>query len=408
MVHVRQLLRDPGLFDPNGRQLRPVTRTDVDKAFRALYLFTQNGIQPATLQFDGLDLDGADLRGLDPSGNGPFQVSFINCQMRNVLAGPSVEAGGRELAPHDLAYQYAVMLWATGQLEQLKEFGLHVRRTQLGNVLFVDTQLEHADFSHAQMGNANLSRVAADDAVFNGCELRGADLSFAKLSNTSLLSSDLSGANLLGSELTNCKLDGIQWGAKQIVVQERDKNWPQAHLVYRHLTEVHEIAGLDNVASQFRYLRERALTRAIFATTFAPMTAPIRSGFAHRLVAVTRERRRFWGQWLLRRFVEWLFGYSERPFRVTRAIAIVVLGFAPLYFVPSSFDLSFHGFGEFSIRIAKAIYFSAASTSALGYGSWVDPSNELGRRVYFGVAQSFIGIFLNALFLVTFIRKWVR
>ena len=106
--------------------------------------------------------------------------------------------------------------------------------------------------------------------------------------------------------------------------------------------------------------------------------------------------------------MDWLFGFGERPFRVVRAIGIVVLGFAPIYLVPSGFDFSLSGVGEFSIRLAEALYFSVASTSALGYGSWVDPNNALGWRVYLGGVQSFLGIFLNALFLVTFVRRWIR
>ena len=408
MVRVQQLLQDPGLFARDGSQLRPISRSDIDTALIALGGLIQNGMQPAVLQFDGLSLYGADLRGLNPSGGGPFQVSFIRCDMRDVLAGPSVKSGGRELEPHDLAYRYAVMLWATGQLESLNELGVQVSPTQLNEVWFVDSQLDRSDFSNARLRNAKFSRAVIDSAVFNGCKLRGAELSFAKLTNTDLSGSELANANLLGTELLNCKLDGVRWGKKQIVVQEQYKNWPQAHLVYRVLTAVHETAGLDDVAREFRYLRERALTHAIFATVFAPAISPTGPIVRRWSVVTQRERRQCFVRWLFRRFMDWLFGFGERPFRVVRAIGIVVLGFAPIYLVPSGFDLSLSGVGEFSIRLAEALYFSVASTSALGYGSWVDPNNALGWRVYLGGVQSFLGIFLNALFLVTFVRRWIR
>ena len=129
----------------------------------------------------------------------------------------------------------------------------------------------------------------------------------------------------------------------------------------------------------------------------------------HRwFIVAERERRRLFGRWLVRRFIDWVFGFGERPFRVVRAIAIFVIGFAPIYFVPGSFDLSLIGVGDFFIRSAEAVYFSAASTSALGYGSWVNPNNALGWRGLLGGIQSFLGIFLNALFLVTFVRRWIR
>ena len=78
MVRVQDLLKDPSLFAPDGSQLRPIARSDIDEALLALYVFTRNGMQPAVLQFDGLCLMGSDLRGLNPSGDGPFQVSFVN------------------------------------------------------------------------------------------------------------------------------------------------------------------------------------------------------------------------------------------------------------------------------------------------------------------------------------------
>ena len=81
MVRVQDLLKDPSLFAPDGSQLRPIARSDIDESLLALYVFTRNGMQPAVLQFDGLCLKGADLRGLNPSGDGPFQVSFVRLEI---------------------------------------------------------------------------------------------------------------------------------------------------------------------------------------------------------------------------------------------------------------------------------------------------------------------------------------
>ena len=76
-----------------------------------------------------------------------------------------------------------------------------------------------------------------------------------------------------------------------------------------------------------------------------------------------------------------------------RAIVLVVLAFAPAYFVTSEWDVSLDGMIELSVRIGKAVYFSAASTTALGYGPWVGLGDSLGWRVYLGAIQSFLGAF---------------
>ena len=53
-----------------------------------------------------------------------------------------------------------------------------------------------------------------------------------------------------------------------------------------------------------------------------------------------------------------------------------------------------------------SLYFSAVSFTALGYGSWVNITSDAIRGL--GAAESFLGVFMMALFLVTFTRKMTR
>jgi hypothetical protein len=92
-----------------------------------------------------------------------------------------------------------------------------------------------------------------------------------------------------------------------------------------------------------------------------------------------------------------LFGYGERPFRVTGAwLLSVLLGAAII-----------HGFGEIEPSgFENALYFSAASFAALGYGSWLTNADLLARAI--GVLETFWGVFLLALFVTTFVRRYTR
>ena len=108
----------------------------------------------------------------------------------------------------------------------------------------------------------------------------------------------------------------------------------------------------------------------------------------------------------------WLYrilsGYGVRPWRVIVSGAALILLFALLYmlFPWNGIDLSAAGLGNFVGRFPESLYFSGVSFTALGYGNWVESPAGLAR--YAGVVESFMGISLIALFLVTFTRKLQR
>ena len=58
----------------------------------------------------------------------------------------------------------------------------------------------------------------------------------------------------------------------------------------------------------------------------------------------------------------------------------------------------------------NALYFSAVSFTALGYGEWVNLDNDLTSDIIRGLGafESLVGISMMALLLVTFFRKWTR
>jgi hypothetical protein len=108
------------------------------------------------------------------------------------------------------------------------------------------------------------------------------------------------------------------------------------------------------------------------------------------------------GLWIL----ETLFGYGERWLRVIRAAALVLLAFVPFYFPTYTWDFSSSGIRECFNNLANAVYYSAISFTGAGIGSLISPSEyPLGALA---AVEAFIGVFLMALFLVTFTRRWNR
>ena len=82
----------------------------------------------------------------------------------------------------------------------------------------------------------------------------------------------------------------------------------------------------------------------------------------------------------------------------------VIVAFAVFYFLcPDSAGL---GSGSLLSRVWGCFYFSLVSFTTLGYGGWGDQPSSWARGIS-GV-ESFIGLFITAMFLVTFTRKWSR
>ena len=104
------------------------------------------------------------------------------------------------------------------------------------------------------------------------------------------------------------------------------------------------------------------------------------------------------GKWLWLWFMQGLWGYGERPWRVIRFGVSMLLIFALIYFIIGSV-------WEWS-AFWWSLYFSAVSFTALGYGSWLHVTNDWIKGI--GALESFIGVFSIALFLITFVRKMTR
>ena len=269
------------------------------------------------------------------------------------------------------------------------------------------------NFRSANLANINLRGVVLREADLGRVDLRDAELFRADLTGADLFRTDLRGAFLAQANLEGAfilavriddqtNLDDINWGHKRIDGWEQIKFYQNARANYRMLNTWYQHHGQNDVAGDFLY-REWVCKRL---ESWEDLT----NGLSWRpwsfLKAIT------WGRWLSLVTFLWLlvhelmFGYGERPVRVVLAAIVVVMGFALVYFVYPFSELSVIRGTEFLDRAWQSYYFSLVSFTTLGYGEWVKhPDNWLR---YVGGLESFIGLFLTALFLVTFNRKWTK
>lgn len=313
-----------------------------------------------------LDLDGADLSGANLQG------------VR--LCWGSLEAA--RLLDADL--QRADLRWAHLEAAKLDRANLDGANLRLADVEAAElalSSLQGADLSEtnlqaAYMSHANLEGARLLEAKLQGAELwhanlREANLRGANLRGANLQGADLRRAGLVGANLRDTSLEDVNWG-DYALAEEIQHCFHEAASVYRALKQRHTETGIYNVAGEFHYREMEARRKLAWEGRRLPY-------------AVAMYALRF------------LYGYGERPEQVIGWAGAVVFGLALVHWI----------FGTVAGGFLDALYFSAVSFPALGYGEWSpEPQGWAGR--FLGAAESFMGVFMMALFLVTFTRKMTR
>jgi uncharacterized protein YjbI with pentapeptide repeats len=290
--------------------------------------------------------NGGTARGLDLSGKVFIDdIDLSSFDLKGVVLNESIFRSRHEGA-----------ILSGAHLEGAYFIGAH-----LEGVNFIVTHLEGANLQYAHLEGANLWNANLEGAYLQDANLDGADFKNA----------NLDGADLFNAEFSyNTKLDSVYWGNYIPYDEEEEKGLAltAAH-TYRRLKMWYTEHGIYDVAGEF-FFRE--------------MTAK-------------RKAMKWWPNPLNRassKIISMLCGYGERPSQVVISAIVVIFVLAIAY--------QFGG-----LDLPYSIYFSAVSFTALGYGSWAyKPQADWVQGL--GVFEAFIGVFMMALFLVTFTRKMTR
>ena len=356
----------------DGTRENPYTREDV------LRLIQENGGTAKRLDLSGKRFEkGVNLCGLDLRG-----IVLEEAHLERVdLSGAHLEGADlihANLEGADLFHanlEGAVLPGATLQGAALR--GAYLEEADLSGA-----NLEEADLSGANLKGADLIGVHPEGANLSGANLEGADLSDANLEGADLSGANLEGANLTGAHLEEANLIGVElspdtrlenvhWG-NYILGDETDRNFNGAVDIYRRLKQWHTNAGMYDIAGEFFY-REMEARRKSRRWKAEP-------------------HLKLW-DWILRL----LCGYGEVWWRVIIWAAAVVCGLALIYFAIGTLTPN---------TFLNSLYYSSVSFTALGYGSWAPQPTGWVKGL--GAVEAFVGVFMMALFLVTFTRKMTR
>lgn len=339
----------------DGTKENPFTREDV------LNLVRENGGTAVGLDLSGkvfeehINLFGLDLSGIILKG----AVFPASKKLKDLVGNMKDQMPHMGFAPL-IGTSLAEVNLQGADLSHAKLSGINMRHAQLQKANLSFAQLVGTNLMLAQLQGAKLQYANLTDAYMWGADLRNADIGYAQLGGTHLRSAKMEGAYLFESQFSGADLRYVDWG-NYISGEEKEKHFRMAAANYRELKLLYNSIGFYDLAGEFFY-REMECKRRIL----------------HSL-------------WL--EVFRILCGYGERPFRVLVSAVVVIFGSAIAY-----------RFGGLSLPYS--IYFSFVSFTALGYGSWVPQPTGWAKGV--GVAEAFVGVFMMALFLVTFTRKMTR
>ena len=337
---------------------KPLTREDV------LKLIEQNGGKADGLNLsekvfvEQIDLSDLDLSGIKLTNLRLFRANFNGSNLERAIM------------------QKASLGYAT--FNPLNSKGASLKGVDLRWANLHDAEFRGADLTVAQFQETPVQAVVHPPelqgkllellpASLERTDFRGANLFRANFKGCYFYGTKLEGAFIRGADILEAHLEEADWGNYKIG-EENKKDFYSAENRYRLLKVWYTNASIYDIAAKFYYREKEAKRKAL-------------KWYSRHRLALEVLRA--------------LFGYGEDWKRVLYWMGLVVFGSAAAYYLSGELNLLY------------SLYFSVVSFTALGYGKWVDITPQ-GWAQALGAFQSFTGVFLMALLLVTFVRKWTR
>jgi len=286
------------------------------------------------------------------------------------------------------------------------EEGIDLSKLDLAGIALNNAILFHSSYRGEKIRYANLEGANLMCANLQGAILSGAHLERAKLWNANLEGADLRGAHLESAVLIEANLEEAELGSAHL--EETDLRGARLDGAYWQNVEFTSDTKLDDVYWGSYVLGQESFGDIFLLSTYRRLRSwyaehgmnDIAAKFYYREMEAKRKAMKWWPNPLpkIQQTLYWLFyGYGEVPWRVFSSAVVVVFGLAAIYFAIGTLTPN---------TFLNSLYYSAVSFTALGYGSWAPQPTGWVKGL--GALEAFIGVFMIALFLITFVRKMTR
>lgn len=362
----------------DGTVQNPFTREDV------LRLIEENGGRAEGLDLsekvfvEQIDLSDLDLSGIKLTNLRLFRANFNGSNLERAIM------------------QKASLGYAT--FNPLNSKGASLKGVDLRWANLHDAEFRGADLTVAQFQETPVQAVVHPPelqgkllellpASLERTDLRGANLFLANFKGCYFYGTKLEGAFIRGADIFEAHLEEVDWGNYKIG-EELNRDFYTAERYYRRLKVWYAQSGYDGIAAKFYYREKEAQRKSLRFYYYEKKDGRkslklFPNNCRHRIALQLSYLVFGYGEGWKRLLFGWILG------------GIVLL--AAVYYFWGSFS---------STSFLDCLYYSATSFSALGYGSWAPQPTGWAKGM--GVAEAIIGVFMMALLLVTFVRKWTR
>jgi len=348
----------------DGTEKNPYARKDVIKLIKEGGN-TAEGLDLSDYRFvENINLSDLDLSGIILNNARLFRANFNG----SILDGAIMQGANLQYATFNSLKSKAAIL-----------YGVDLRGARLQNAEFRGADLSAAQFQETRIqGVVHLPEpqdklLELLPAFLEDTDFRDTMLFLAKFKGCYFYGTKLEGAFIRGADIINAHLEEADWGSYVIGEESKEEELHFAESIYRRLKMWYTNAGMHDIAAKFYYREKEANRKSL------------------------KLRSKNWLTRLAAEFMRAFFGYGEEWKRIFGWMAVVIFGLAGAY----------HFWGSFSpSSFFDTLYYSAASFTALGYGNWAPQPTGWAKGM--GAAEAVIGVFMTALLLVTFVRKWTR
>jgi hypothetical protein len=255
------------------------------------------------------------------------------------------------------------------RIEQVQFDGVLLQRVNLRWATFRDVGFKGARFLECNLSQANFAECYFRRAAFEACDIVNARFSACDFSN---------------GRIDHCRLDFSTFATCELQLRDivfRDDAPPQTLArVCRNLKLNAMSLGHFGDASELAYAERNYEREVLRQRALAPGVAPLA-----RLRALA-----LWSDAVL---FNWIWGYGERPWRLTIAMLAMILGFGTLQYALDA--VPGHDWWEH-------VYFSGITFLTIGYGD-LTPIGFLPRLV--SVIEGVAGILFIGMLIASATKK---
>ena len=252
---------------------------------------------------------------------------------------------------------------------------LHKEGISLSNVHLKYANMQNATLLNVNLSNSDLTRSDFSGASMYGANLEGANLFKTNFEGANLKSANLKNTNLLGADFTNAKLNNINWGKDNKVLNEFE-------------AEEHLLNGnIEKSKEKYKEAEDiyRTLKISLKAQTLGDDVGKV---FIREMIVKRKQMAKFSPLRIASKLAHITTGYGEKVGNIFYTAFGIIIFCAFLFGIAGvSYENSILGFfgdiasfGGIINIIGNLLYFSVVVFSTVGFGDII-PINALGKSI---------------------------